>query len=143
MNPESGDFVLKIRRTLIICCLVLPGTLGIAGSGRAANEAEHHFQRHAAVGQTIRIRGHVNYHGCGSVINTTITVVQAPAHGTLTTKDEIVTSVDAELGHRGKCKGFSGEGKVVYYTRTRPGSDNFYYTSSSANGVVRMYLTID
>jgi hypothetical protein len=132
---------MRIRR-ILICCLVFLGMLWVVGSGHAANEAEHHFQRHAAVGQTIRIRGHVNYHICGLVINTTITVVRNPAHGTLTTKDEIVKSVDPELGNR-KCKGFSGEGKVVYYTRTSSGPDNFYYTSSSANGVVRMYMTID
>jgi hypothetical protein len=133
---------MKIRPTLMVCCLALLGMLCVAGSGRAANEAEHHFQRHATVGETIRIRGHVNYHTCGLVINTTITVVRPPTHGTLATKDEIVNSVDPELGYR-RCKGFSGEGKVVYYTRTSSGPDSFYYTSSSANGVVRMYLTVD
>jgi hypothetical protein len=39
--------------------------------------------RHAAVGETIKLGGHVNYHPCGSVIPTTIVVFVPPSHGTL------------------------------------------------------------
>jgi uncharacterized caspase-like protein len=113
-------------------------------ANRRAAGPEHHLHSYAAVDQTIRLRGHVNYqHHCDSVIETNITVVQAPTHGKLTTKDETVKSTDPELGRDDKCRGSSGRGKVVYYTRTSLGPDEFYYTSSSANGVVHIYVTVD
>jgi len=70
-------------------------------------------------------------------------IAQAPSHGTLAIRDEIVKSVDPELGHGDKCRGSSGLGRVVYYTRTSPGSDKFKYDSSSANGVVHVDVTVD
>jgi hypothetical protein len=105
--------------------------------------AERQLERHAAVGETVRLRGHVNYHPCGSVIPTTINVVQPPSRGTLSVRDEIVTTTDPELGTGDRCKGYSGQGKAVYYTRTTLGTDKFQYMSSSANGEVRVSVTID
>jgi hypothetical protein len=88
----------------------------------------------------MRLRGHVNFsHGCSDVIPTDVIVVQAPLYGTLTIKDEVVHSTDAELG-RG-CVGSSGMGKVVYYARIHEGTDSFSYDSASSNGVVHVYVT--
>jgi hypothetical protein len=112
-------------------------------SSFAQREAERRIQRHVGVGETVRLDGHVNYHGCGVVIPTTITVIQAPIHGAITTHDEIVKSTQPELGRGDKCQGYSGEGKVVYYTRTSPGVDKFRYDSSSDNGVVHVHVTVD
>ena len=127
---------LLIGGVALACCI------GAATATSAQVEAERQVQRHAAVGETVRLRGHVNYSRCDAVIPTTITVTQAPRHGTLTIRDEAVTSGDPELGRGTKCKGSSGEGRVVYYTRTRPGTDNFGYDSSSRNGVVHVSVTI-
>ena len=104
---------------------------------------EHHLERHAAIGETVRVRGHVNYHGCGSAIATAIVVNVEPVHGTLSVRDEIVPTIDPDLGKGDRCKGSSGEGKVVYYTRTSPGDDRFAYRSSSLNGEVRVAVTVN
>ena len=109
----------------------------------AQSEAERRIERHADVGQTVRLRGHVNYHLCGTVIPTTIIVIQAPSHGTLAIRDEILKSGSPELGHGDKCQGYSGNGRVVYYTRTSLGPDKFRYNSSSDNGVVHVDVTVD
>jgi predicted ribosomally synthesized peptide with SipW-like signal peptide len=136
--PRRALFSRQLRRAAAaLMCL-----LGVAGSN-AAWSAEKQIHRHAAVGDTIRIRGHVNYRHCGDVIATTITVVQTPAHGALDIRDEMVKSTDPELGRDDKCRGYSGEGKAVYYTRTSAGSDKFQYTSSSANDVVRIDGAVD
>jgi hypothetical protein len=50
----------------------------------------------------------LNYHPCGSAIPTIIIVVQPPSHGTLSVRNEIVTSVGPELGIRDRCQGYSG-----------------------------------
>jgi hypothetical protein len=99
--------------------------------------------RHVAVGQTVRLSGHVNYRPCGTVIPTAKTINIPPSHGTLAVHDEIVKSIDPVLGSGSKCEGYSGLGKGVYYTRTSSGLDKFQYTSSSLNGQVQMDLTID
>jgi hypothetical protein len=108
-----------------------------------AQGLERQIQCHAAVGETVRVRGHVNYHPCGDVVPTTITVVQAPTHGTLAVRDEIVRSTDPDLGKGDKCWGYNGQGRVVYYTRTSLGSDSFKYTSSSVNGAEQFDVTVD
>lgn len=116
----------------------------IAPAPRAQQtEAEYQVERHAGVGQTVRLAGHVNYHFCESVIPTTIHVVTAPSHGTLAVRDEIVTSKHPELGRGDRCKHSSGQGKVVYYTRTSSGPDYFRYDSKSDNGVVHIDVTVD
>ena len=128
---------------LLLGGAALIGYLSVLASTAAQEQAERRIVRHAAVGETVRLLGHVNYQPCNTVIPTTITVVQPPAHGTLTVHDEIVTSTDPEFGRRTKCKGSSGEGRVVYYTRTTPGPDVFKYDSVSANGVVHIDVTAD
>jgi hypothetical protein len=105
--------------------------------------AEHHLHRLAPNGTTIRIRGHVNFHECGTFTPTTIVVQVAPQHGTLEIRDEQVKATDPDLGTGEKCREFVGMGKVVYYTRTSPGHDSFNYDSQSANGVVHYYLDVD
>ena len=107
----------------------------------SAQGVERDLERHAGIGETVRISGHVNYHPCGSVIPTAILVNVAPNHGSIAVRDEIVKSTDPELGTRRKCQGYSGQGKVVYYTRSNPGIDRFEYTSSSTNGDVHMRIT--
>jgi hypothetical protein len=104
---------------------------------------EHHLERRAQIGETVRLRGHVNYHPCGYVIATAIVVNVAPGHGTLSVRDEIVQSTDPDLGKADKCQGYSGQGKVVYYTRTSSGEDRFAYTSSSLNGEVHIDVTVN
>jgi hypothetical protein len=123
--------------------IALPCFLAVAVVAFAQHEAGRRIQRYADVGETVRLEGHVNYHRCGVVIPTTITVVQAPTHGAITTRDEIVKSTHPELGRGDKCQGSSGKGKVVYYTRTSPGVDKFRYDSLSDNGVVRVDVTVD
>jgi hypothetical protein len=92
----------------------------------AQRMAEKRIQSHAGIGQTVRVRGHVNHeHNCSEVIPTTISVVQAPRHETLDVRDEDVRATDPELGHGSKCAGVHGGGKVVYYTRTGSGADSF------------------
>ena len=109
-----------------------------------SQQAERRIQRHAAPGETVRLDGHVNYRTCGYVIPTAIIVNVAPTYGTLSVRDEMVTSINPELGRSvDRCKGYSGQGKVVYYTRTSPGVDVFQYTSSSANGDVHVDATVN
>ena len=123
---------------MVVLTCTLAATVSVS-----APAAEHQLRRHAAVGETVRIRGHVNYHGCGRAIPTTITVVRAPVHGALEVRDDTVRSVDPDLGTGEKCRDFTGPGKVVYYTRTSSGPDRLEYTSSSENGVVKIDVTID
>jgi hypothetical protein len=54
-------------------------------------------------------------------------------------RDEIVKQNSPDFG---SCKGHSGMGQVVYYTRTSPGVDHFKYTSSSSAGAVDHDVTI-
>ena len=133
---------MKIRRmsgvTVALACLCFATT-----ASWAQTEAEHRIERHADVGQTVRLGGHVNYRTCGAVIPTSITVVRAPSHGTIAIRDEIVTSGHPELGSGDRCKDYSGFGRVVYYTRTSLGVDKFRYDSSSANGVVHVDMTVN
>jgi hypothetical protein len=106
-------------------------------------EAERRVSTRAAVGQTIRIRGHVNYsHNCTEVIPTTVSVVRPPQHGSLDIRDESVRSTDPQLGHGSKCAGASGTGKAVYYTRKDAGTDIVDYDSVSTNGVVHVHATV-
>jgi hypothetical protein len=129
----------------LACCLGVAASI-LAQQAAAQREAVERVRRHADIGQTVRLGGHVNYRlgsGCLSVIPTTISVVQAPSHGTLTVRDEVVTSGHPELGMGGKCQGGSGMGRVVYYLRTSSGRDTFRYDSSSDNGVVHFDVTVD
>jgi hypothetical protein len=142
MHEPGGtrDIEIKIR-CAFVGVFSLVSVLGPALSA-LARDAEHHYQLHVTIGNTVRIRGHVNYsHHCAEVIATTISVGQTPIHGSLSTRDEAVLSTDPELGTGDKCKGHSGQGKVVYYTRTSPGVDKFDYSSVSANGMVRVSVT--
>ena len=123
--------------------VALACAFGVTGAAFAQEQASRRIHTHAAVGQTVRLSGHVNYRPCGTVIPTTIIVVRAPTHGTLTVRDEMVTSAAPELGHDDKCRGHSGQGKAVYYARTSSGADVFKYESSSANGVVHFAVTVD
>jgi hypothetical protein len=126
-----------------IAAAALAACLWLSSSAFAQREAVRTVESHASVGQTIRLRGHVNYsHECTEVIPTAISVVQAPRHGDLSIRDEVVRSKDPELGHGSKCAGASGTGKVVYYTRVSPGADVFSYDSQSLNGVVHVHATI-
>ena len=130
-------------RDFLIGGAALTFCISVAASTLAQEQAERRIERHAAVGEMVRLAGHVNYRPCNTVIPTTITVIHAPAHGALTIRDETVTSADPELGRVAKCKGSSGMGRVVYYTRTSPGFDSFRYNSVSANGVVHFDVTVD
>jgi hypothetical protein len=135
-----------IARSTPTCMGSLIAFLALTAWAAAAgeNEAERRISTHAAIGQTIRIRGHVNYsHDCADVIPTAISVVQAPRHGALETRDELVRSTDPELGHGSKCGGVTGMGKAVYYTRNSSGIDVFHYNSVSANGVVHILATVE
>jgi hypothetical protein len=114
------------------------------GQARSQETAQRDLHRHAEIGQTVRLRGHVNYRGrCTNAIPTTIAVLHPPQHGTLSVRDEIVTSTDPALGNLDKCRGSSVSGKVVYYTRVDRGVDRFEYQSSSENGVVHVSATVD
>ena len=106
-------------------------------------EAERDIQTHASVGETVRLWGHLNLSdNCQTIVPTNIKVVQAPQHGTLSLSDEIVTLTDPQLGFNRECKGASGMGTVVYYTRTSQGVDVIAYDSSSLNGILRVQATI-
>jgi hypothetical protein len=96
---------------------------------------------HAPLGRTVRAWGSVNFtHHCSTAIETTITVTQPPAHGSVSIRDEIVKQNSPDFG---SCGGRSGRGKVVYYTRSSAGIDHFKYTSSSTAGAVEHDATID
>jgi hypothetical protein len=108
-------------------------------AARDEREAEREIQAHASVGETIRLWGHLNFSGnCQTVAPTNVRVVRAPQHGTLSLGDEEVTLTNPELGANRECKGATGMGKVVYYTRTSEGVDVFAYDSVSLNGVIRV-----
>ncbi|MGB7976773.1 MAG: hypothetical protein WCF81_21050 [Roseiarcus sp.] len=109
----------------------------------AQRMAEKHIRSHAEMGQTVRIRGHVNYeHNCSEVIPTTISVIHVPQHGTLDVRNENVRATDPDLGYGSKCAGVGGGGKGVYYTRTGQGADSFAYDSISGNGVVHLHVIV-
>ena len=112
------------------------------GVGMTGSILARDLHVHAAVGKTVRVWGSVNFSNhCSSVVETTITVTQSPAHGSTSVRDEVVKQGSPDF--RGECKNFSGQGKVVYYTRTRPGVDHFKYTSSSSIGAVDHNVTVD
>jgi hypothetical protein len=140
-RDAEGHPMQRLRRLAGAVALSL--SVVAAASAQSQHEAERHIRRHAEVGETVRLRGHVNYHLCDTVIPTTIVVVNAPSHGTLAVHDEIVKSTNPELGRGDKCQGNSGMGRVVYYTRTTPGTDVFRYDSTSDNGVVHIDVTVD
>ncbi len=132
-----------IFRNALMCAIAIASSFNPTASAFGSEEAERAERRHAAMGQTVRLGGHVNYtHHCTEVIPTAISVVQAPQHGTLEVRDEVVRSAHPELGHGSKCAGASGMGKVVYYTRTSQGADVFAYDSVSSNGVVHFHVTV-
>jgi hypothetical protein len=94
------------------------------------------------LGRTVRVWGSVNFTDhCSTAVETTITVTEAPAHGSVSIRDEIVKQNSPDFG--GSCGGLSGRGKVVYYTRTSSGIDHFKYASSSTVGAVDHNVTID
>ena len=68
-----------IFRNILTCALALAGALSVIVSALGQQEAERQVQRDAAIGQTVRVRGHVNYsHNCSDVVPTAIAVIQAP-----------------------------------------------------------------
>ena len=125
-----------IFRNTLTCAFAIACSMSATIPAWGQQEAERQVQVDAAIGQTMRLRGHVNYsHGCSDVIPTDITVIQAPLYGTLTIKNEVVHAKDAELG-RG-CVGSSGMGKVVYYTRAHEGTDRSATTWHRRTGSFR------
>jgi len=63
-----------------------------------ARHGGKHIPSHAGMGQTVRIRGHVNFdHNFSGLIPTTISVIQALQHGTLEARNEDVRSTDPEF----------------------------------------------
>src|SRR5271166_4412336 len=134
------DFRMIFRSTLT-CAFALACSVSIIVPSFGQQEAERQVQRDAAVGQTVRLRGFVNFsNDCSGVTPTEIIVIQAPLYGTLTIKNEIVRPTDAVFG-RG-CIGSSGMGKAVYYTRTHEGIDSFSYDAAWLNGVIHVYVTV-
>jgi hypothetical protein len=131
-------------RNALLCAVAAALFFGLANLAFAQQRmAEKRIQSHAGMGQRVRIWGHVNFdHNCSEVIPTSISVVQAPQHGTLDVRDEDVRLNDPDLGHGSKCADVRGAGKVVYYTRTSPGADPFAYDSLSGNGVVHLHVTV-
>jgi hypothetical protein len=126
----------------IIVASILPAAAPSFGQP-GQHEAERQIRAHARMGETIRLRGHVNYvRNCAEVVATTISVAQPPQHGTLDVRDEVVRSTNPELGTGSKCAGAHGMGKVVYYTRTSPGADAFAYDSISTSGVVHLHVAV-
>jgi hypothetical protein len=127
----------KIQSFLLMSRISLAWWLGMTGSTLARD-----IHVRAAVGKTVRVWGSVNFSNhCSSVLETTITVTQSPAHGSTSVRDEIVKQGSPDFG--GECKNQSGQGKVVYYTRTGPGVDHFKYTSSSSIGAVDHNVTVE
>jgi len=123
-------------RRRMIGLVVLGCTVGIVSSLSARD-----LHAHAPLGRTVRVWGSVNFtHHCSTAIETTITVTQPPAHGSVSIRDEIVKQNSPDFG---SCGGQSGRGKVVYYTRSSAGIDHFKYTSSSTAGAVDHDVTID
>ena len=133
----TGAIIRAFAGSLIAClALAMPASA-------QEREGERSVSTRAAVGQTVRIAGHVNYtHNCTEVIPTSISVVRPPQFGSLDVRDEDVRSGHPELGHGSKCAGASGQGKAVYYTRNGPGTDAFAYDSVSTNGVVYVHATV-
>jgi hypothetical protein len=121
---------------LMMTCLV-------EANETSALAADKQIQRHATLGQTIRLLGHVNYAKCGDVIKTSVAIVQPPAHGAVSIRDEVVKTTEAVLGKGGMCSGYKGLGKGVYYTRNSPGTDKLDYDSVSNNGVVHVHAVIE
>jgi hypothetical protein len=106
-------------------------------------EGERTVSTRAAVGQTVRLSGHVNYtRHCAEVIPTTISVVRSPQYGSLDIRDEAVRADVPQLGHGSKCAGSSGLGKGVYYSRKAPGTEAIAYDSVSTNGVVHVHANV-
>lgn len=96
----------------------------------------------AAVGTTVRVWGSVNFSNhCSPTLATTMTVTQPPAHGSTSVRDRIVKQGSPDFA--GECKNHSGQGKLIYYTRTSPGVDHFKFTSSSLVGGVDHNATVD
>jgi hypothetical protein len=121
----------------VACALIATATT------QAQTEAEHRIERHAEVRHIVRLGGNVNYHSCAAVIPATIIVVTKPAHGTLATRNELVTATHPQLGYDDPCKSFSGTGPAVYCTRTSPGLNKFRYDSPSPNGAVHVNVTVN
>jgi hypothetical protein len=131
-------------RNALLCAVGATLCFGLTSFAVAQERmAEKRIQSHATVGETVRLGGHVNFdHHCSEVIPTTISVVQAPQHGTLDVRDEDVRLTDPDLGHGSKCALVRGTGKGVYYTRASQGADSFAYDSVSGNGVVHLHVTV-
>jgi hypothetical protein len=140
LSMAAGSGVPPVGRRLFWAGVALACSLGAAAVA-FAHDTERRVERHAAVGETVRVRGHVNFgRGCGT-IPTNITVVQPPRHGTLAVRDETVQGGDPVFG--AGCRDLWGNGKAVYYTRTSLGTDTFDYDSSSEHGVVHIFVTVD
>jgi hypothetical protein len=71
-----------------------------------------------------------------------MTILVAPTHGSLTTKEEAVTLTAPDYGNC--APGHSGPGLVVYYTANSPGQDRFsYQMSGSGQPVTNWLVTVD
>ena len=122
--PESArlEDCTMIFRNALMCAIAIASSFNPTASAFGSEEAERAEQRHAAIGQTVNLGGHVNCtHHCTEVIPTSISVVQGPQHGALEVRDEVVRSVHPELGHGSKCarRQRDGEGRLLYPHRAR------------------------
>ncbi len=71
----------------------------------------------AAVGHTVKVLAEIHHARDCTLLETLITIDENPIHGTISVRDEIVklTHPDWSL----ECLNHTGQGKAVYYTRTR------------------------
>ena len=118
--------------SLIMTPLVREGHAGPGGSD---------LHRHAALGQTVKVFGHIMFGRSCTALDVSINVTQAPTHGTISTRKEDVKLSDVGFGS--KCVGNNFTGTVVYYTRTSPGVDHFEYTDWSSVGAMNHVVTVD
>jgi hypothetical protein len=85
----------------------------------------------AAVGQLVRVFGHVRFaDDCEPGPIPEMAIVAPPLLGELSSKVEPVTLTSPDFG---RCPtGLTAPGKVVYYTARNSGHDTFHYRMSSA-----------
>jgi len=83
----------------------------------------------AVIGTTLQVSSHIRLSkGCGQGPIPDMTIVRRPALGELTTKIGAVTATNIAFGN---CPpGFSGEGRIVFYTARKKGNERFEYKMS-------------
>jgi hypothetical protein len=128
------------RRRACFAAAVIGLTLFVWSAGASFGKTLHVS---AAVGSTVRVSGHVRLaKNCGPGVPPEMTISAAPTHGSLTTKEEVVTLTAADYGNC--APGHSGPGLVVYYTANSPGQDRFsYQMSGSGQPVTNWTVTVD